>query len=171
MKTTLFQNLPMAEKSEGLITPLPGQSFFNLLLKSISEAKYKIDIMQYQWNFYRNKPDDWVQQFNQLLLIKIQNGVKCRVLLNKEGRGQNLMAINQNASDYLTQAGASVKFGKSVPINHSKLFLIDDRLTICGSHNISSRAFKLNNEVSLLVDSVAVNVELTRYFNSIWCLQ
>jgi phosphatidylserine/phosphatidylglycerophosphate/cardiolipin synthase-like enzyme len=91
--------------------------------------------------------------------------------LNKEGRGQNLMAINQNASDYLTQAGASVKFGKPVPINHSKLFLIDDHLTICGSHNISSRAFKLNNEVSLLVDSVAVNVELTRYFDSIWQLQ
>jgi phosphatidylserine/phosphatidylglycerophosphate/cardiolipin synthase-like enzyme len=170
MKTTNFGTMVMIEDCESLITPLPGQTLFQILDKTISNAKFSIDSMQYQWNFYIGKPDDPVQKLNQTLLNKIRNGVKCRVLLNKEGRGQNLTNINMNAQKYLQESGAIVKLGKTFPITHAKLWLIDDEITVLGSHNLSSRSFKVNNEVSVLIKSKSVNQEFKRYFQSLWTL-
>lgn len=170
MKTTNFGNMLMIKDCESLITPLPGQTFFNTINETINNAKLTIDVMQYQWNFYIDKSYDPVQILNQSLINKIRNGTKCRVLLNKEGRGQHLMAINMKASRYLSEAGAIVKFGRTFPITHAKMWLVDDDITVIGSHNLSSRSFKVNNEVSALIKSRAVNQELKRYFNSLWSL-
>jgi len=170
MKTTNFGTMTMISDCESLVTPLPGQTFYPNLVESIKNAKLSIDIMQYQWNFYIYQPDNPVQILNQILLEKIRRGLKCRIILNKEGRGQNLMKINMEASKYLIEAGAKVKFGKTTPINHSKLFLLDDNISILGSHNLSGRSFKINNEVSILINSVPVNQEYRRYFDQIWNL-
>jgi len=170
MKTTNFGTMTMINDCESLATPLPGQTFYPILLESIKNAKLSIDIMQYQWNFYIFQPENPVQILNQILLEKIRRGLKCRIILNKEGRGQNLMKINMEASKYLIEAGAKVKFGKTTPINHAKLFIIDDNISILGSHNLSGRSFKINNEVSILINSVPVNQEYQRYFDQIWNL-
>jgi phosphatidylserine/phosphatidylglycerophosphate/cardiolipin synthase-like enzyme len=170
MKTTNFGTMTIIKDCESLATPLPGQTFYPNLLESIKNAKLSIDIMQYQWNFYIFQPDNPVQILNQILLEKIRRGLKCRIILNKEGRGQNLMKINMEASKYLIEAGAKVKFGKTTPINHAKLFIIDDNISILGSHNLSGRALKINNEVSILINSVPVNQEYKRYFDQIWNL-
>jgi phosphatidylserine/phosphatidylglycerophosphate/cardiolipin synthase-like enzyme len=168
MKTTNFGNMTMVNDCESLVTPLPGQTFFPAVKRAIDNAEHTIFTMQYQWNFYIGKPDDPVQQLNQSLLSKIRGGVKCQVLINKEGRGQHLTAINMKASRYLTEAGAIVKFGKTFPITHAKMWLIDDDITIIGSHNLSSRSFTVNNEVSAVITSRAVTQELRRYFDVLW---
>lgn len=158
----------MVEDCESIVTPLPGQTFYKKLVESINSSKLEIDVMQYQWNFYINQPQNPVQVLNQSLMDKIRNGVKCRVLLNKEGRGQHLMAINMKAHRYLVESGAVVKFGRTFPITHAKLWLIDDDITVLGSHNLSGRSFTVNNEVSVVIKSRAVCQEFRRYFNSLW---
>ena len=168
MKTTTFGTRSMIKDCAGLITPLPGQTFFLSLIDEIAKTKLTLDIIQYQWNFYLNQPDNPVQKLNQTLLNKIRGGIKCRILLNKEGRGQHLTAINMKASRYLIEAGAVVKFGRTFPITHSKLWLIDDDLSFVGSHNLSGRSFTVNNEVSALINSRPVLMEYRRYFESIW---
>lgn len=168
MKTTNFGTRLMLENENAIVTPLPGQTFYIGLSTAIREAKYKIDVIQYQWNFYPGKPDNPVQKLNQLLISQIRKGVKCRIILNKEGRGQHLTAINMKASQYLTEAGARIKFGKTFPITHAKLWLIDDQLSILGSHNLSGRSFTVNNEVSIQINNNSVNREYQRYFEQLW---
>lgn len=168
MKTTNFGTRLMIENQPAICTPLPGQTYFITLFDAVKNARQSIDIIQYQWNFYKHDPENPVQKLNQMLLQKIHDGLKCRILLNKEGRGQNLMKINIEASEYLKQAGAVVKFGRTFPITHAKLWLIDDEISILGSHNLSGRSFTVNNEVSILVNNVAVNKEYLRYFETIW---
>jgi phosphatidylserine/phosphatidylglycerophosphate/cardiolipin synthase-like enzyme len=168
MKTTNFGTMLMVENSPATVTPLPGQTFFPTLFDAVKNAKLSIDIIQYQWNFYRLQPNNPVQRLNQILLEKIRGGLKCRILLNKEGRTQHLMKINMEASKFLKEAGASVKFGRNFPITHAKMWLIDHDISIVGSHNLSGRALTVNNEVSALITSVAVNQEYDRYFDSIW---
>ena len=158
----------MVEDCPGSITPLPGQTFFKKLFDVVGSSKHSIDIIQYQWNFYVNAPNNPMQRLNQLLLEKIRSGVKCRVLLNKEGRGQHLMAINMKAARYLSEAGASVKFGRTFPITHAKMWLIDDDLSFVGSHNLSGRSLTVNNEVSVLINSRPVLFEFRRYFDVLW---
>jgi len=168
MKTTNFGTRLLTRECPGTITPLPGKTYFIELMDQIATARFSIDIMQYQWNFYIRKPNNPVQKFNQLLLQKVRSGVKCRVLLNKEGRAQQLTVINMKASKYLKEAGAIVKFGRTFPITHAKLFLIYDNLSFVGSHNLSGRAFTVNNEVSALIDSKPVTQEYRRYFDVLW---
>ena len=158
----------MVSNCPGTITPLPGQTYFPAVLEAIRSAKLEVDVMQYQWNFYPGKPDNPVQQLNSLLTEKMRGGLKVRVLLNKEGRGQHLTDINMRAFKYLAEAGASVKFGRTFPITHAKLWLIDDDTAILGSHNLSGRSFTVNNEVSALINSRAVCMEFRRYFEVLW---
>lgn len=158
----------MEKDCVSLVTPLPGQSFFPVLYDSILNAKHTILIMQYQWNFYIHQPENLVQQLNQALIKKLNNGIKCKILLNKEGRAQHLTKINSEAKGFLAEAGAIVKLGKSFPINHSKLWLIDDDTVILGSHNLSGRSFTVNNECSALIKNKAVFMEFKRYFDSLF---
>ncbi len=168
MKTTNFGTMMMIEDCDAIVTPLPGQTYYLKLIDEIKKAKLSINVMQYQWNFYKDQPDNPVQQLNQALISQIRNNKKCCILLNKEGRGQHLTAINLRASRYLTDAGATLKFGRTFPITHAKLFLIDDDVTILGSHNLSGRSFTVNNEVSVYIKSKAVNQEFQRYFDVLW---
>jgi len=158
----------MIKDCESRVTPLPGKTYFIELLEAIKKAKFSVDVMQYQWNFYIGKPDNPVQILNQTLLQKLRRGLKSRILLNKEGRAQQLTVINMKASKYLSEAGARVKFGRTFPITHAKLWLIDDDITLVGSHNLSGRAFTVNNEVSVLIKSKAVAMEFRRYFDVLW---
>jgi len=170
MKTTNFGTMLMVEDAQSLVTPLPGQAFIQVLIKMIGQTKYSLEVMQYQWNFYSGKPNSLIQKLNRTVMAQAEAGKKVRVLLNKEGRGTHLMAINMKAQRYLGEAGIKVKMGRSFPINHAKLWIIDDDAVILGSHNLSSRSVTVNNEASVLIKSRAVAVEFKRYFNLLWNL-
>lgn len=170
MKTTNFGTRLLVEDAVSRVTPLPGQAFIGSLIEAINRAKYSIDIIQYQWNFYPGNPRSQIQELNRTVLARAGSGIKMRILLNKEGRGQHLMAINMKASSFLSEAGISVKFGMSFPINHAKLWVFDDDEVILGSHNLSNRSVTVNNEVSALIKNREVAMEFKRYFNSLWSL-
>jgi len=170
MKTTNFGTRLMVEDAEGLITPLPGQTFIIKLIEAIHQAKYSLDIIQYQWNFYPGKHDCPIQELNRAIIDRAYGGLKVRVLLNKEGRGQHLMAINLKASQFLREAGISVKFARTFPITHAKLWIFDDDSVILGSHNLSNRSVSVNNEASALIKSREVAREFKRYFDLLFKL-
>ena len=170
MKTTNYGTRLLVEDSESLVTPLPGQAFIVGLLSAVNSAKFSLDIIQYQWVFYRDKPTSKMQELNRAILARARAGLKVRVLLNKEGRGGNLTAINLKAAEVLRGAGVDVRFGRSFPTTHAKLFVFDDDAVILGSHNLSNRSVTINNESSALIKSRAVAVEFKRYFDLIWGL-
>ena len=170
MKTTNFGTRIMVEDCKSLVTPLPGQTFIIKLIEAISQVKYSLDVIQYQWNFYVDKPKSQIQALNRTVLAQAQAGKKVRVLLNKEGRGQHLMAINMKAARFLGEAGIRVKFGRTFPITHAKLWVIDDDIVILGSHNLSNRSVTVNNESSVMIKGREVAIEFRRYFNILWGL-
>lgn len=170
MRTTNFGTRLMVEDAESLVTPLPGQAFIGALIGAINSAKYSIDVIQYQWRSYPGKPDCQIQKLNRTILARARAGLKVRVLLNKEGRSGHLTAINLKTAGFLREAGVSVKFARSFPTTHAKLFVFDDDAVILGSHNLSNRSVTVNNEVSALIKSRAVAVEFKRYFKEIWKL-
>ena len=170
MRTTTFGTMLVVKDINSLVTPLPGQAFIGVLIESIHKVKYSLDIIQYQWNFYPDQPKSHIQELNRAILSKAEVGVKMRVLLNKEGREQHLMAINMKAARFLGNAGISVKFGRTFPITHAKLWIFDDDAVILGSHNLSNRSVTVNFEASALIKSREVAREFKRYFDVLWNL-
>jgi len=170
MKTTNFGVRLLVKDAFSTVTPLPGRAFIDVLIEAVGNVKYSIDVIQYQWNFYPAKPNSEMQRLNRTVLAQGEARKKVRVMLNKEGRGQHLMAINMRAMKYLGEAGVVVKFGRTFPITHAKLWIFDDDVIILGSHNLSNRSVTVNNESSVLIRSRAVAMEFKRYFNSLWDL-
>ena len=168
MKADKFGTMLMVEKADSVVTPLPGRAFIDVLVKAISQVKYSLDVIQYQWNFYPGNPRSQIQALNRTVIARAQSGIKTRVLLNKEGRGQHLMVINMKASQFLGEAGVRVKFGRTFPITHAKLWIFDDDAVILGSHNLSNRSVTVNNECSALIESRPVAMEFKRYFGLLW---
>jgi len=168
MKTTTFGTRLLVEQAKALVTPLPGQSYIIKLLEKVSSAKYSIDVIQYQWNFYPGNPRSQIQKLNRTVLGKANTGTKIRVLLSKEGRGQHLTAINMTAQRFLGESGIEVKLGRTFPITHAKLWVFDDDSVILGSHNLSNRSVTVNVETSALIESRAVAKEYRRYFDLLW---
>jgi len=168
MKVAQFKVRLMVEDSQALVTPLPGGAYIQKLSEVLGTAKISIDVMQYQWNWYPFKPQDPVQKMNQQICGIVRTGVKVRVLLNIEGASHRLTTINQQAKRNLEQAGAAVKFGPQFPITHAKIFIVDKKRVILGSHNLSSRSVVANDETSVLIDGKEVAGEFTRYFNLTW---
>jgi len=170
MKTTNFGVRLLVEDAFSTVTPLPGRAFIGKLIEMVGNAKHSIDVIQYQWNFYPYKPNSKIQELNRAVLSQIYAKKKVRVMINKEGRGTHLTAINMRAKKYLSEAGALVKFGRTFPITHAKLWIFDDDVIILGSHNLSTRSVTVNNESSALIRSRAVAMEYKRYFDSLWHL-
>ena len=170
MKTTNFGTRLMVEDAQSLVTPLPGQAFIGVLVDCISQVKYSLDIIQYQWNWYPGQPNSQVQKLNRAVLSQAEAGKKIRVLLNKEGRAQHLTVINMKAAGFLGEAGISVKFARTFPTTHAKLWIFDDDEVILGSHNLSNRSVTVNNECSALIKSREVAREYKRYFEVLWGL-
>ena len=170
MRTTTFGTMLMAKDVPSFVTPLPGKTFIDVLIETINQAKYSIDVIQYQWNFYPGNPRSQIQLLNRTILSRAESGIKVRVLLNKEGRGQHLMKINVQASTFLSEVGIRVKFGRTFPITHAKLWVFDDDVTILGSHNLSNRSVTVNNECSALIRSREVAREFKRYFDVLFNL-
>ena len=168
MKTTNFGVRLMVENAFSTVTPLPGRAFIDKLIDEVGKTKYSLDVIQYQWNFYPGKATSQIQRLNRTVLAQAEANKKVRVMLNKEGRGQHLMVINMKAARYLREAGVVVKFGRTFPITHAKLWIFDDDAVILGSHNLSNRSVTVNNESSVLIKSRPVAMEFKRYFNSLW---
>lgn len=168
MKTTNFGTRLMVEDSQSLVTPLPGQTYILKLKEVISQVKYSIDIIQYQWKFYPHKPQSKIQELNRAVLAQARNRKKIRVLLAKEGRDQHLTRINSEAKKVLGEVGIAVKLGRTFPTTHAKLWVIDDDAVILGSHNLSNKSVDLNVETSVLIKSREVAMEFKRYFDALW---
>lgn len=170
MKTTNFGTMLLVKDSPCLVTPLSGQTFINELIETVNRAKYSIDIIQYQWNFYPDQPQSHIQRLNRTILARAGAGIKVRVLLEKGGSAPHLTGINMKAGGVLSESGVIVKYGRTFPITHAKLWVFDDDEVILGSHNLSNRSVTVNYEVSALIKGRAVAVEYKRYFNALWDL-
>jgi len=158
----------LCENVEATVTPLPGNTFLSILGQIVGGAKYSVDVIQYQWNFYPYDKKLPLQHFNQNVISQIRKGVKYRVLLNIENVSHKITRINEQTKKNLEAVGAKVKFGPNSIITHAKLFIIDNQFVILGSHNLSKMSVSQNDETSILINSRVVAMEYKRYFDLLW---
>ncbi len=158
----------LVENVSAVVTPLPGNCYLPMLRKIVGSAKYSVDVIQYNWNFFPYDKKLPLQQFNQDVMNQIRKGIKYRILLNIENVQHKITRTNQQTKSNFESVGAKVKFGPLSIITHSKLFIIDDQFVILGSHNLSKRSVMQNDETSILINNRTVAIEYKRYFELLW---
>jgi phosphatidylserine/phosphatidylglycerophosphate/cardiolipin synthase-like enzyme len=82
----------------------------------------------------------------------VKRGVNVKVILETTGRlGDELNAQNRQTGKLLEEKGVKVYFDSPRTTTHTKLVVIDERLIILGSHNLTQSALKYNNEISIML--------------------
>ncbi|RYD89165.1 MAG: hypothetical protein EOP50_17935 [Sphingobacteriales bacterium] len=99
-----------------------------------------------------------------------KRGVDVKVIMDQDLKTDPYLStiINSEARRCLTEQGVLVKFDTSDKLLHSKVVLIDNEVTILGSHNWTHSAFHVSHEDSLAVNSPQLAMGLGRDFERLW---
>ncbi|MEN6332322.1 MAG: phospholipase D-like domain-containing protein [Smithella sp.] len=131
---------------------LKNQEYFSALTAAIDEAKSEIimSFFLFKAGVHKNSLPDRILS---RLVQAARKGVKVIVILEKSGgNDRNLDAENNRTKQFLEEKGIKVYFDSPQKTTHTKLVVIDQRLVLLGSHNLTQSALKYNNEMSLLID-------------------
>ncbi|HPK53438.1 MAG TPA: phospholipase D-like domain-containing protein [Smithellaceae bacterium] len=83
------------------------------------------------------------------------------------GHERNLDAENRQTKQLLEAKGVRVFLDSPRKTMHNKLIVIDQRLILLGSHNLTQSALKYNNEMSVLIDRPELAREARAYMLSL----
>ena len=139
--------------------PIISQDFTKVVIPLIDKAVYSIDIIVFQWRFYRQGLDNKVTQFNDSIKRAVGRGVRVRCLVQQH-----------NAINELKKLGCQARKLQTRRLLHAKLLIIDKRSIIIGSHNYTQHAFSSNHEASIFVELKEDNNQFVQYFNNLFGL-
>ena len=75
---------------------------------------------------------------------------------------------NIETGNLLTKGGVAVAYDPLAITTHTKLLIIDGKISIVGSTNWTYNALDKNHEASVLIQSSEVASNLQDYFQSVW---
>lgn len=93
-----------------------------------------------------------------------RRGVEVKVILEGD---DEVGRENRAVAGYLARKGVQVVFPRGRRTTHAKAVVIDDRFVLIGSHNLSHAALKKNRELSVLLESPELALQVTRYLEGI----
>jgi phosphatidylserine/phosphatidylglycerophosphate/cardiolipin synthase-like enzyme len=144
-------------------TLLRNQEYAEALLKRIGSARESIICSFYLFKITETR-NNQPRRIAEELVRARKRGVAVTVILEKGKSAQDkLYAENRNTAALLTRDGVNVYFAAPGVTTHNKIVVIDKRYIFLGSHNLTQGALKYNNELSVLIDSPEMAVEVRAY--------
>ena len=132
---------------------LTNEAYFPALLKAIDEAQSEIFISIFSFKVGVHK-NSYPARILGHLAKAVKRGVKVTVILETTGSLSDELNIqNRETGKLLEEKAVKVYFDSPYKTTHTKLIVIDQRLVILGSHNLTQAAMKYNNEISILLDN------------------
>jgi phosphatidylserine/phosphatidylglycerophosphate/cardiolipin synthase-like enzyme len=131
---------------------LTNEDYFPALLKVIDEAQNEIfmSIFSFKAGVHKNSYPDRILGH---LAKAVKRGVNVKVILETTGRlNDELNTQNRQTAKLLEENGVKVYFDSPRTITHTKLIVIDEKVVILGSHNLTQSGLKYNNEISILIE-------------------
>ncbi len=142
---------------ENNIIAIVSSEFPNVAIPLIESAVNSIDIIVFDWRFYKDDPANPVSQFNHAISTASKRGVSVRCLVNSE-----------NTAERLKNLGCWSKCLHSKKLLHTKLLIVDNRRIILGSHNYTQQAFCSNHELSVGFVLESADNNFIKYFNNLF---
>ncbi len=150
------------------ITPAIATDYPKVVTPLIMASSQTIDVVMYEWKWYTYEQAGGVEKYNLAFQGAARRGVKIRVLLNIESMGHAITKINSRTEQFLRLAGIEVKFGQIGVATHAKMLIVDQRILVLGSHNISKGSFSRNQEASIIVEGGEAIRPYLDYFALLW---
>jgi len=146
---------------------LKNQEYFPALIKRIDEAQGEIimSFFLFKVGVHKNSYPDRVLAH---LVKSVQRGLRVMVVLEHSGgHDLKLDAENRRTRQLLAEKGIEVYFDSQRKTTHTKLVIIDRRLIVLGSHNLTQAALRHNNEMSIMMENTQLAEEARDYLFNI----
>ncbi len=152
------KNIMNNNSLEEHIKILNDEKYYYATLNSISNAKNEINIIMFSM-YHCKKTSELINE----LISARKRGVMVRIILDGEIESNKQMCNIFSAERIPTKITTKYRI-------HNKIILIDNNITIIGSHNWTDKALFENKESSLIINNEKINNEEKKYFEHLWNL-
>jgi phosphatidylserine/phosphatidylglycerophosphate/cardiolipin synthase-like enzyme len=160
----LFARQAPAQTVPAQAALLENRSYSNELITRIRGAKRRIICAFYLFKVTESRRNIPAAIAGELVRAR-QRGVEVTVILEA---GREVGEENLAAAGILVKGGINVVYlRKRRGVTHVKAAAIDDRYVLIGSHNLSQSALTSNNELSVVLDSPPLAMQVRRYLEEI----
>lgn len=129
--------------------------YFEVLIEQLTKAKKSIDILMFYFSLDRRRKDAITTKLFDAIIEAHKRKVQINIVLDKDKQGQKYFSrkINNNAIQNLQEAGINARFDSIGKVTHSKIIVIDSKVTFIGSHNFSLSSAHIYDEASVMISS------------------
>jgi len=150
-----------------MLQPLTSDYAYTLL-DLIRHASKSIDILTYVAKFNMYKKSDKALLIFLALKSFSGNPSNIRIILDFPKPYKPNYAPNRFSTRRFKEANFNVRYLNSGSTQHAKLFIVDSKLAIFGSHNFTTKSVISTYDLSLLLDDHDLLSYLISYFNRLW---
>ena len=147
---------------------ITDRQYFAVVRSCIREAKSSIRMMMYQASYYKTYKDSPSNVLIRELIAAKKRGLEVKVILERREEKEKEAQKNTGTGALLAQGGVEVVYDPLNLVTHTKLLLIDGRISVVGSTNWTYSALEKNHEAAVLIRSPEVANNLQNYFQDVW---
>lgn len=147
---------------------LVDQDFLPQATSLISTATRHIDIATFKAEITLKPRGYRLRLFFWELFRKQREGVQVNFLINWNTKQRVVPLTNRYVIQQLKRQGVNIRILPDDRCCHAKILIVDRRIAIVGSHNLSVRSCHNNFEVSYLIQKPADIARLTAAFNHVF---
>jgi len=150
-----------------LITILTDD-FYNFLRRKLNDPLSSISLLAYVINFqFYKKFYRSTHIFNRIIELH-KKGISVRIILDSSTQLAHNHRANLFAVKRLTEAGIPVRMQATPTPQHAKAILIDDKLLIAGSHNLTQGSMVNPFELSFAITDIPVVKGFASYYDQLY---
>lgn len=136
---------------------LVGSQYVNGIIELIDNAEWNIEIIMFDWRWYKEDPSVPMSLINQSLVRAVRRGVNVSAYTS-----------NLNIVKILNSLGIKARQHKGRSLLHVKQVTIDSFIIVTGSHNFTNSAMRSNIESSIVVYDEIMTKRGRDLFNTLW---
>ena len=147
---------------------ITDRQYFAVVRDCFREAKSSIRMMMYQASYYKTYKDSPSNILIRELIAAKKRGLEVKVILERREEKEKEDQKNIGTGALLAQGGVDVVYDPLSVLTHTKLLLIDGKISVVGSTNWTYSALEKNHEAAVLIRSPEVAGNLQNYFQDVW---
>lgn len=147
---------------------LADKEFIKMAIKLVKEAKSSIDISTFKAELAHNPRGLCVAPFWETLFDKSGVSLKVRMLINWNEKRHSVPKTNILVMKKLKAVNADVRMLHNNRCCHSKLIIIDKKILLMGSHNLSTKSCTENFENSIMIEDKKAVQDILNIYDTLF---
>lgn len=150
------------------LTLLSGDTWGPWTIQTLRNAETSVLLSIYMVSPHWRVPNRFKLDMLEALKECATRGLICRGILAAPATIKTRETYNTEAASALESAGWKMRMMKGARLLHEKLMIVDRRISMVGSHNISKASLTSNHDTSVAIESAAFADAAYRLFWERW---